>query len=72
MPVEVSRGPSGSRAQRGSVARLLPRMVLCEVDDDGADGGGVFDAGRKGIREEVRFIYLNHPQTLQIAAARGA
>jgi len=36
----------GRRWARGrSVVRFLPRAVLFEVGEDGADGGGFFDAG---------------------------
>jgi len=42
---EVSRGISGRGARGGSVVRFYQRAVLCEVGEDGADGGGFFDAG---------------------------
>ena len=45
MPGGVSRGHSGRCARGGAVVLLLPRAVLCEVGDDGADGGGFFGAG---------------------------
>jgi len=41
----MSRGISGRCARGGSVVRFLQRAVLCEVGEDGADGGGFFDAG---------------------------
>jgi len=41
----VSRGYSGRCARGGSVVRFLKRAVLFEVGEDGADGGGFFDAG---------------------------
>jgi len=41
----VSRGHSGRCARCRPVVRWLHRAVLCEVGEDGADGGGVFDAG---------------------------
>ena len=41
----VSRGHGGRCARGGSVVRFLPRAVLCEVAENGADGGGFFDAG---------------------------
>ena len=41
----VSRGISGRGARGGSVVRFYQRAVLCEVGEDGADGGGFFDAG---------------------------
>jgi len=45
VPGGVSRGRSGQCARGGSVVRFLKRAVLCEVGEDGADGGGFFDAG---------------------------
>jgi len=42
----VSRGHSGRCARGGSVVRFLQRVVLCEVGEDGADGGGFFGAGQ--------------------------
>jgi hypothetical protein len=41
----VARGRSGRCARRGAVVRLLQRAVLLDVGADGADGGGLFDAG---------------------------
>jgi len=41
----VSRGHSGRCARGGSVVRFLQRAVLFEVGENGADGGGFFDAG---------------------------
>jgi len=41
----VSRSISGRCARGGSVVRFLKRAVLFEVGEDGADGGGFFDAG---------------------------
>jgi len=41
----VSRGYSGRCARGGSVVRFFQRAVLFEVGEDGADGGGFFDAG---------------------------
>ena len=41
----LSRGYSGRCARGGSVVRFLKRAVFCEVGEDGADGGGFFDAG---------------------------
>jgi len=45
LPGGVSRGYSGRCARGGSVVRFLPRAALYEVGEDGADGGGFFDAG---------------------------
>jgi|GEM_PF-4597035 len=45
VPGGVSRSISGRCARGGSVVRFLKRAVLFEVDEDGADGGGFFDAG---------------------------
>jgi len=45
VPGGLSRGHSGRCARGGSVVRFLPRAVLFEVGEDGADGGGFFDAG---------------------------
>ena len=42
----VSRGHGGRCARGGSVVRFLQRVVLCEVGEDGADGGGFFGAGQ--------------------------
>jgi len=36
---------TAANARGGSVVRFLPRAVLYEVGEDGADGGGSFDAG---------------------------
>jgi len=41
----LSRGHSRWCARFGPVVRFLQRAVLCEVVEDGADGGGFFDAG---------------------------
>ena len=43
--VGLSRGISGRCARGGLVVRFLPRAALYEVGEDGADGGGFFDAG---------------------------
>ena len=40
----VSRGRGGRCARGGSVVRFLQRAVLCEVGEDGADRGGLFNA----------------------------
>jgi len=45
VPGGVSRSISGRCARGGSVVRFLQRAVLFEVSEDGADGGGFFDAG---------------------------
>jgi len=45
VPGGVSRGYSGRCARGGPVVRFLKRAVLFEVGEDGADGGGLFDAG---------------------------
>jgi len=42
----VSRGHSGRCARCRPVVRWLQRAMLCEVDENGSDGVGFFDAGQ--------------------------
>ena len=64
VPGGVSRSHSGRCARGGSVVRFLPRAVLLEVGEDGADGGGLFAVG-SSMLATIRTAPPQWPQVLR-------